>query len=194
MGRHKQSTKTKIVKAAWKLFYKQGYDNTTVDDIIEASQTSKGTFYHYFKGKDGLLTSLSFLFDEKYEELYEIMPSNLSCYDKLYFLNKELFSMIQETIDVNLLASLYSSHLTTKDERYLLNPDRFYITLITKLIAEGILSGEFSPTRSVDDLVKIYTATERGLLYDWALCKGDYDVTKYSSDLISAVLTSFLDK
>ena len=67
-----KTTKKKIVSAAWKLFYEQGYDNTTVDDIVEESGTSKGSFYHYFEGKDALLSSLSFLFDEKYEEL---MPS-----------------------------------------------------------------------------------------------------------------------
>ena len=59
--------KKKIVSAAWKLFYEQGYDNTTVDDIVEESGTSKGSFYPYFEGKDALLSSLSFLFDEKYE-------------------------------------------------------------------------------------------------------------------------------
>ena len=45
-----KTTKKKIVSAAWKLFYEQGYDNTTVDDIVEESGTSKGSFYHYFEG------------------------------------------------------------------------------------------------------------------------------------------------
>ena len=69
-----KTTKKKIVSAAWKLFYEQGYDNTTVDDIVEESGTSKGSFYHYFEGKDALLSSLSFLFDEKYEELMPGRP------------------------------------------------------------------------------------------------------------------------
>ena len=72
MARKRRSTKSRIVKAAWNLFYKNGYDNTTVEDIITASKTSKGTFYHYFKGKEALLNSLSYLFDQKYEELAEI--------------------------------------------------------------------------------------------------------------------------
>ena len=46
----KRKTKKNIVSAAWRLFYEQGYDDTTVDEIIRASGTSKGTFYHYFKG------------------------------------------------------------------------------------------------------------------------------------------------
>ena len=64
-----RNTKGKIIVAAWKLFYEQGYDDTTIEEIIEESGTSKGSFYHYFAGKDALLSSLSYMFDEKYEEL-----------------------------------------------------------------------------------------------------------------------------
>ena len=67
MPRKRQSTKSRIVKAAWNLFYKNGYDHTTVEDIIAASKTSKGTFYHYFKGKEALLNSLSYLFEDVYK-------------------------------------------------------------------------------------------------------------------------------
>ena len=58
-----RNTKARIVSAAWKLFYEQGYEETTVEEIIFESETSKGSFYHYFDGKDALLSSLSVLFD-----------------------------------------------------------------------------------------------------------------------------------
>ena len=79
MPRKRQSTKARIVKSAWNLFYKNGYEQTTVEEIIAASKTSKGTFYHYFKGKEALLNSLSYLFDEKYEELVPLIDDNMSC-------------------------------------------------------------------------------------------------------------------
>ena len=72
-----QTTKAKIVSAAWKLFYEQGYEDTTVDDIVYESGTSKGSFYHYFSGKDALLSSLSYLFDEKYAELTEELTPDI---------------------------------------------------------------------------------------------------------------------
>ena len=78
MPRKRISTKSRIVKAAWNLFYKKGYEQTTVEDIISASKTSKGTFYHYFKGKEALLNSLSDLFDEKYEELAAVIDPAMS--------------------------------------------------------------------------------------------------------------------
>ena len=36
-----KKTKSKIVSAAWKLFYEQGYEDTTIEEIIEESGTSK---------------------------------------------------------------------------------------------------------------------------------------------------------
>ena len=62
-----RNTKGRIVNAAWELFYEQGYDDTTIDDIVERSETSKGSFYHYFESKDALLSTLSVLFDNNYE-------------------------------------------------------------------------------------------------------------------------------
>ena len=63
MARKKErTTRSRIVNAACKLFYEQGYEDTTVEEIIEVSQTSKGSFYHYFDGKDALLGTLSSLF------------------------------------------------------------------------------------------------------------------------------------
>ena len=85
MQKKRQSTKSKIIKSAWSLFYKKGYEHTTVEDIIHLSKTSKGTFYHYFKGKEALLNSLSDLFDEKYEELASTINPDLSAYEKLLF-------------------------------------------------------------------------------------------------------------
>ena len=68
-----RNTRGKIVEAAWQLFYEQGYEDTTVEEIIESSHTSKGSFYHYFDGKDALLSTLSDLFDQKYLALQEAM-------------------------------------------------------------------------------------------------------------------------
>ncbi len=48
-------TKAKIVRTAADLFHEQGLRSTSPDDIIEASKTGKGQFYHYFKSKEGLV-------------------------------------------------------------------------------------------------------------------------------------------
>lgn len=170
-----------------------GYDRTTVDDIIAASKTSKGTFYHYFKGKEALLNSLSYLFDEKYEELAAVIDPHLSAYDKLLFLNHELFYMIETSIDIKLLAYLYSSQLITKDKKSLSDQKRFYFKWVTEILAEGLKNGEFKNTSTAEELMDIYAMYERAVLYDWALFKGKYSLSEYSDRLLPHVLDTFVD-
>lgn len=191
MGRKKRTTKQKIVDAAWKLFYTKGYDETTIEDIIRESKTSKGSFYHYFKGKDALLGTLSDLFDQKYMELAENEDPNMSASEKLINLNYELFHMIEENVDIHLLAYMYATQLITDGERHLLNLDRFYFKYITSIIKSGLDSGEFYQGFTLNQLVKIYAMFERSLLYDWALCKGAYSLTTISTYLLKSVLDRF---
>ena len=73
-----RKTKGKIITAAWDLFYEQGYEFTTIEEIIEKSGTSKGSFYHYFEGKDALLGSLSYIFDEEYARLQDTFTPEIS--------------------------------------------------------------------------------------------------------------------
>lgn len=191
--RKRISTKSRIVKAAWNLFYKKGYEQTTVEDIINASRTSKGTFYHYFKGKESLLNSLSYLFDEKYEELSASIDPDMSAYDKLLYLNHELFYMIETSVDISLLAFLYSSQLVTKDKKSLADSKRFYFKWITEILEDGLKSGEFKNTSTAKELMKIYAMYERAILYDWALYRGKYSLCEYSDRLLPHVLDTFVN-
>lgn len=191
MPRKPLSTKSRIVKAAWNLFYKKGYDNTTVEDIINLSKTSKGTFYHYFKGKEALLNSISYLFDSKYEDLQAEISLQTSSYDTLLYLNRELFRMIETSIDVKLIAYLYSSQLITKDSQSLLDEERLYFTWLTEIAQKGLDSGEFHPSSTASELVKIYAMYERAMIYDWALCKGNYSLSEFSARLLPHVLETF---
>jgi TetR/AcrR family transcriptional regulator, transcriptional repressor for nem operon len=45
----------RIIRAAADLFHKQGVGASSPDQVIEASRTGKGQFYHYFKSKEGLV-------------------------------------------------------------------------------------------------------------------------------------------
>ncbi len=52
--REKQQRKDEIILAAEKVFFSKGYDQSTMDDIAEEAELSKGTLYLYFKSKDDL--------------------------------------------------------------------------------------------------------------------------------------------
>ena len=186
--KNSRNTKGRIISAAWKLFYEQGYDDTTVDEIVEESATSKGSFYHYFNGKDALLSSLSFVFDEKYEELRDSLDEDSTAISKLLFLNHELFLMIENSISVDLLARLFSSQLITRGERHLLDQDRTYYKLLRKILHEGQQKNELRYDLSVNEMIKTYALLERGLMYDWCLCNGDYSLSQYSASVLSTML------
>ena len=179
-----RNTMGKIVSAAWKLFYEQGYDDTTVEDIIKESGTSKGSCYHYFDSKDALLGSLAYLFDEKYEELENQIDADMNAVSILIFLNRQLFEMIESTVDLELIKRLYSTQLLTKSEKQLLDHNRVYYRLLRKIVIAGRDKGEITKEQSVNDIVKYYAFCERALIYDWCLCNGDYSLSDYSAKLL----------
>ena len=102
-----KDVKSRIAAAAWRLFYEKGYNGTTVDEIIELSGTSKGSFYYYFNTKDELLSTLSLILDDYYTELEETMDPDMNSFEKLLYLNYKTHSMMEEKISIDLLASLY---------------------------------------------------------------------------------------
>lgn len=175
-----RNTRGKIVTAAWDLFYRQGYEHTTVEDIIEASGTSRGSFYHYFEGKDALLSSLSYLFDDKYEELMETLDLEWDAFDLLLYLNYELFGMIERTVSVDLLAQMYATQLTTKGEKHLLDRSRVYYRILRQIIRQGQDRGELKADIPTGEMVKTYALCERALLYDWCISGGEYALREYS--------------
>ena len=184
-----KNTKGKIITAAWDLFYEQGYDDTTVEEIIEKSGTSKGSFYHYFEGKDALLGSLSYIFDDEYERLDETISDKMNSFDKLLYFNNALFSMIEERIDIDLLTRLYSTQLVTKGEKHLLDNKRTYYKLLRKIVLEGQKNSEITDKMTVNEIVKLYAMSERALIYDWCLCNGEYSLTAYAKTVMPVFLS-----
>lgn len=191
MARHSSATRSKIVTAAWELFYEHGYDDTTVDDIVERSGTSKGSFYHYFAGKDALLSSLSTLFDEKYQALIPEMDPEMPTFDQLIFLNHELFFMIENSVSLDLLSRLLSTQLVTNSEKHLMDQNRYYFRILRKICADGQKSGQLRQDISVGEMVRIYALQERALLYDWCICGGNYSLSQFSSNMLPKLLGYF---
>lgn len=189
MKKSNNNTKSRIITAAWQLFYDQGFDNTTIDEIVELSSTSKGSFYHYFGSKEALLGSLAYLFDEKYMELAPQLDESRGCIETLCFLNRELFLMIENKIDVELLSRLYAGQLGKKGERELTDRSRFYYKLIKRIVQRGQESGELTADKPSSEIVRLYALSERALLYDWCLHGGEYSLTEYSRSVLPLFLS-----
>lgn len=186
-----RNTRGRIIDAAWKLFYRQGYDDTTVEEIIEESSTSRGSFYHYFQGKDDLLSTLADVFDQKYEALIETMNPEMDRFDQLMYLNRELFAMLENSISLDLVARLYSSQLVTRGDKSLMDHNRIYYRLLRQIALQGQERGDLRTDVTVNEIVRAYALCERALIYDWCLSGGDYSLTQYSRTMMPMFLQGF---
>ena len=62
MARNKypEVTEERILEAAQRLFLEKGYDNTTIQDIVDQlGGLTKGAVYHHFKSKEEILNAVS---------------------------------------------------------------------------------------------------------------------------------------
>ena len=189
--KNSRNTKGRIISAAWKLFYGQGYEGTTVEDIVFESGTSKGSFYHYFDGKDALMGTLAYVFDEKYEELIPALDPNMGALETLAYINHELYVMIEASVSIDLLTRLLSTQLLARGEKHLLDRSRVYFRLLRRIVRQGAERGELRREVSVDELVRAFAMWERAQLYDWCLCGGDYSLVSYAEKMTPLFLKSF---
>ena len=73
-GKHGARPRTKpaevrldeLMSAAERLFLDKGVESTTINEIVEAAQVAKGTFYHYFSSKSEMLEALGKRYTEQF--------------------------------------------------------------------------------------------------------------------------------
>ena len=79
--REKQQKRNHIIDAAEKLFFKKGYTNTSMDQVAEEAEFSKGALYLYFKDKEDLYLAINFrgliILKELFEKAYEAGQNGL---------------------------------------------------------------------------------------------------------------------
>ena len=186
----KSSVKDRIIDAAWKLFLEQGYEHTTINQIIETSQTSRGAFYHHFRGKEELLFCVAYFFDNDYKNWQDNVNPNISTLDKLLEFNAYVMRNLEDSPYRPFFATLYGLQVMTTGTRHIINPERDYYKLIASLMKEGIEKGEIKSSLSYMELTEWYAIIERGLTYDWCLNQGRYSLVKYGQRMIKSFIDS----
>ena len=73
--RRRQETEQRIFVAALKLFERQGFMNTTVEQITEAADVGKGTFFNYFASKEHVLLAVFAMVTQHFEQLEQEAPT-----------------------------------------------------------------------------------------------------------------------
>lgn len=54
-----EERKLELIEAAERLFAKKGYEDTAVSDIVKEIKVGQGTFYHYFRSKEEILSAVA---------------------------------------------------------------------------------------------------------------------------------------
>ncbi|MBL7202220.1 MAG: TetR/AcrR family transcriptional regulator [Anaerolineae bacterium] len=57
--RKKQETRQRLLECAWRLFREKGIDQATVEDITEAADVAKSTFFNYFATKEAIVSEIA---------------------------------------------------------------------------------------------------------------------------------------
>lgn len=74
-GKGQDKSRQKILDAAFELFAKKGYAQTSVDSIAGRAKVSKGLIYHYFDSKEHILKGVFARMKEDGDRLYDGIES-----------------------------------------------------------------------------------------------------------------------
>lgn len=132
----------RILQAAISLFVERGFENTSVQDIAEASQMAKGTVYLYFSSKDNLIDQVYL-----YCNLRNVEACDANLDEEQTILQK-LFKRMQ-----NAIYWAISHPEESKIERMYLRSSRFiagyryenqqnHYQVVDKMLCQGVESGE----------------------------------------------------
>lgn len=190
MKYNKSKTKIKIMEAGLDLFLSQGYDETTISQILEKSNTSRSAFYHHFRGKDELLFSVAYMYDDEYDTWLESCDNTLHTVDKLISFNKFVAETLENSRYCDLYSSLYGLQVTTNSIRHILNQDRRYYQILRKILKQGQDIGEIISQPSYTELTNLITSFQIGITYNWCLQRQWYSLPDYFSTLLNPFLES----
>ena len=66
--------------------------------------------------------------------------------------------------------------------------------MLRTILAEGQQRGQIRGDVTVNELSKLYALLERGLMYDWCICNGDYSLKSYAERTMPMLLAAFQKK
>lgn len=135
--------KKNIIDVSSALFMSKGYEETSVNTIVEKLGVAKGTFYHYFKSKEEILEAvLEDYLSDYAERIKKALEDNaLNAYEKLMLVLRSILSNNQgpehltKHVEDNKNAKL---HLMM-DEKFF---EKFY-PIIVEVLNQGIGEGLF---------------------------------------------------
>lgn len=79
-----EKRKKMLLRIAYDMFLTRGYENTSVDEIIEKAQIAKGTYYYYFQSKEQMLEEvIDMMIDNETEMAEHIIQRDIPVPQKI---------------------------------------------------------------------------------------------------------------
>lgn len=182
-------TKERLATIALELFHERGFNNVTVDEIIEKASSSKGAFYTHFKSKHDIFAEKFKEIDSFYvQELFPKLEKIDTVIEKLKAFLSMQMQYIETDIGWDVTRTIYEQELNTERTSFFLNPNRPLYDFLRNLFEEGIQTGELCDDLPVDQLVTILARVMRGILYDWSISKGSFSLAKEQEALFKITI------
>lgn len=154
-----------ILDVARQLVYTKGYEQMSIQDILDTMKISKGAFYHYFDSKQDLLDGLiDGIIDAAEQILRPIVDDpELSAIDKLrrYFDAGGRWKVAQKAFMLNLLRIWRSDTNALMRQKQEAAAMKRIAPVLAGIIRQGIAEGVFS-TKYPDQFGSMLVGLSRG--------------------------------
>lgn len=174
-------TKEKILRCADFLFRKYGFENVSVDSIVEKAGISKGGFYVHFDSKDALTAVLIAEYvkqsDLSYETFTESFPDNAETSEILLSLIGKIADVITDNVGYDLIRLAYRIQIDRNiSTNALLSYSREIYGIFSSLIQRGIRRGEFRAELDTERTAEQFVTVLRGFTYEWCIRYPDFSL------------------
>jgi AcrR family transcriptional regulator len=181
-----QKTKRKIYNAAVDLFNRHGFDNTTIEDISRKAGVSVGAFYHYYPSKTDIYSELYKKIDEFFRETVEPQMTNDDFFENILIYFKH-YAEYQELRGTDAVKQLFNTLNVL-----FLDKNRYMHMLLREIIRKGEEKKQLTADMTADEVEEFLLVVARGIVYDWLLHEGDYDLeskmVKYIAEMRHVVV------
>jgi TetR/AcrR family transcriptional regulator, transcriptional repressor for nem operon len=156
--------RSEILDAAQKLIYTRGYEQMTIQDILDGLHISKGAFYHYFDSKQALLEALTArLMDEAVDILAPIRDDpGRNAIEKLnaYFDTGMRWKTAQKDYMLALLRGWYSDDNAIVRQKLITEGYSHITPFIESILVQGVEEGLLStpyPRQTAQVVIAVMT-------------------------------------
>lgn len=137
-------TKQMLVEKARQLFAKSGFENTTMNDIAEASQRGRRTLYTYFSNKKEIYNAvIESELESLYLQMQETVEKEQTASEKLMLFFVTRLEIIKEVVTRNgtLRGDFFRDIFRVENVRKTF--DKHEINFLKMILDEGVAAGEF---------------------------------------------------